>query len=83
MDGGPEGQPSCSTQGVSRVDPDLIQFEKPVDRLGVAFSGKIEESSSLIQFFFFGMRGRPPFHSRTPFSIRLSRGMGLCRLNYA
>ena len=83
MDGGPEGQPSCSTQGISRIDPDLVQLEQPVDRLGVAFSGKIEEPSSLIQLFFFGMRGRPPFHSRTPFSIRFSRGMGVSRLNYA
>ncbi len=83
MDGGPEGQSSCSTQGISCIDPDLVQLEKPVDRLGVAFSGKIQESSSLIQFLFFGMRGRPPFHSRTPFSIRFSRGMGLSRLNYA
>lgn len=83
MDGGPEGQPSCTIQGVAREDPDLIQLEKPVDRLGVALSGKVEESSSLVQFFFFGMRSRPPFHSRTPFSIRLSRGMVSSRLIYA
>jgi hypothetical protein len=55
-------------QEVAAVDPDLIKFEKTADGLGVALPGLIEEPPPLIQFFFFGMRGRPPFHLWDPFS---------------
>lgn len=55
MHGRPLRQTAGFIQQVAAIDPDLIEFEEPVNGLGIALPGQIQQPSSLIQFFFFGM----------------------------
>lgn len=62
MHSGPLRQTAAFAQHLTGKHSDLVQFEKAVNGLGIAFPGKVQESSPLIQFFFLGMRGCPSFH---------------------
>ena len=67
MDGRPRWEPAILLpEGVSAIDPDLIELEQLVDGLRVTSSSQIQQSSSLVEFFFFRM-GSSPFLHRRPF----------------
>ena len=59
--------PAGTSQRLSAVHADLVQFEQLVDRFRVAFAGGIQQPPALIQFFFFSMGCRSSFHRSKPF----------------
>ncbi|MBM4121691.1 MAG: hypothetical protein FJ249_03750 [Nitrospira sp.] len=68
-------------QEFATVHPNLIEFEQPVNGLGIAFLGRIEQSPALIQLFFFCMGSSPSLHRATPFSSRSCSGLGQVLIN--
>jgi hypothetical protein len=70
-------------QEFATVHPNLIEFEQPVNGLGIALLGRIEQSPALIQLFFFCMGSSPSFHRATPFSSRSYSGIGQVLMNLA
>ena len=72
MDGRPRWETAILLpQRVSTIDSDLIEFEQLVDGLRVTSSSQIQQSSSLVEFFFFRM-GSSPFFHRAAFPSRNS-----------